>query len=390
MFCIGASVLLALAAGLCFADVHLEIPSHGDPPLYLSSTNARISARAWLTSPSERFESFELLLNGESVYYKWFNVGEGQLHSSWRAHVMFDSTHWGTGTTSCMVALRVKERGSPERTARLPVPIKNRAAGYILSHFVAAGDSLAPTMDVLEAMGYVNQAEVSSPGWTAAQCLGDIAGSTIFYVASHGHYIQPGKSYFTDGTAGANEVPPGTPVYSLVAPGSSNEVKPAREAAVGANLLPSQLPPFNPTGNPPIAFAFVDACNTSIPLNADEFYKAFCYPEQNKYRPEIVEDQAEMGWAEQVPNAILPIFTTKFWSELSLGKTVAQARSNALSHANSWHQAKYDTPFVYSPGLLGDEFTRLKHVYTGTNHLPPVLLGQSPWFRVVTTGTEGW
>ncbi|MCC6402696.1 MAG: hypothetical protein IT207_01665 [Fimbriimonadaceae bacterium] len=146
--------------------------------------------------------------------------------------------------------LEAKEVGQPEKHTEITVPIKNMAAGYILSHFVATGDSLTPTMDALDAMGYVNQAEVSAPNWFAAQCLGDIAGCTIFYVASHGHFIQPGKSYFADGTAGANENPPGTPVYSLVAPGSGNEVEPVREGAVGTNLPPERLPPLQPDRHP--------------------------------------------------------------------------------------------------------------------------------------------
>ncbi|MGE0001205.1 MAG: hypothetical protein AB7F50_11305 [Fimbriimonadaceae bacterium] len=195
---IGATVLIAGAACLSRADVHLVILNEGPPPLYFSSTNARISARAWLNNNSQGFETFRLKLNGEVVYGKTFTEQERELLSSWRAHVMFDSTHWGAGTTSCVVRLEAKEVGQPEQHLEITVPIKNRTAGHILSHFVATGDSLTPTMDALETMGYVNQAEVSAPNWTASQCLADIAGCTIFYVASHGHFVQPGKSYFTD------------------------------------------------------------------------------------------------------------------------------------------------------------------------------------------------
>jgi hypothetical protein len=360
-------------------------------PLYFSSTNARISARAWLNNNSQGFESFRLKLNGEVVYGRTFDPEQGELPSSWRAHVMFDSTHWGANTTSCVVRLEAKEVGQPEQHAEATIPIKNRAAGYILSHFVATGDSLTPTMDALEAMGYVNQAEVSAPNWTAAQCLGDVASCTIFYVASHGHFVQPGKSYFTDGTAGLNEVPPGTPVYSLVAPGSSNEVKPVREAAVGSSLPPAQLPPFNPTGNPPIAFAWVDSCNTALLPTSDEFLQAFCYPLQNRYLPGQVENQAEMGWDSPVFNGAMPVFATHFWSQMSTGKTVEQARMIAQAQTEAWFEQSYDNNVLASETrLFGDPFTRLRHVYTGTGQLAPAPSGGSPWFRVITVGTVEW
>ncbi|MCC6404395.1 MAG: hypothetical protein IT207_10355 [Fimbriimonadaceae bacterium] len=386
---IGASVLLALVACLSQADLHLVIPSDGPLPLYFSSTNARISARAWVSGTSDGIESFEIKLNGFPVYGKAFDPQQGELPSGWRAHVMFDSTHWGKEMTTCVVRLEAKEVGQPEQNTEVTIPIKNKAAGYILSHFVATGDSLTPTMDALEKMGYVNQAEVSAPNWTASQCLGDIAGCTVFYVASHGHFIQPGKSYFSDGTAGANEVPPGMPVYSLVAPGSSNEVKPVRETAVGTNLEPQQLPPFNPTGNPPIAFAWVDSCNTALLETADEYLKGFCYPERNKYMPEQIENQAEMGWDSTVPNVAMPVFAGKFWSYISEGSVAQRARTYALQDTDAWHREKYNNlPFTPTPRLFGDHTTRLRFVYTGFDDIDPKLPypGVKPWHRTLSEG----
>lgn len=223
-----------------------------------------------------------------------------------------------------------------------------------------------------------------------AACLGDVAGCTVFYVASHGNFENMQIVKFWDGTTGPTGPPPGTPVFAL-AHGSDAAVKPVRETAVGQSLPPAQLPPFNPTGNPPIAFAFVDSCLTALLPTSDEFLQAFCYTLQNKYVPGQVENQAEMGWSESVPNEEVKVFTTAFWAQVELGVPVEKAKQNALEIANDWHEDKHNgSPWVYTPRVFGDLFTRLKHVYTGANSLPPVLPGASPWFRVVSTGTEGW
>ncbi|MGE3126039.1 MAG: hypothetical protein AB7F50_06555 [Fimbriimonadaceae bacterium] len=76
-------VLLASLACAYRAGVHLVIPADTPPPLYFTSTNARASARAWLSSPSEGIETFKIKLNGEQVYSKTFPYTPGELHSQW-------------------------------------------------------------------------------------------------------------------------------------------------------------------------------------------------------------------------------------------------------------------------------------------------------------------
>jgi hypothetical protein len=158
-------------------------------------------------------------------------------------------------------------------------------------------------------------------------------------------------------------------------------VKPVREAAVGASLPPNLLPPFNPTGNPPIAFVFVDACNTGI---GPEFLPAFCYPEKNFYSDGAIEDQAQMGWLWRVENDVLDDVAQVFWHHCSAGRVLEYCRAKA--------QDKYFEQAGYEPGgpqvlrLYGDANTRLKDVYTGDDSYVPAIGANRRWFRVLSQG----
>jgi hypothetical protein len=216
-----------------------------------------------------------------------------------------------------------------------------------------------------------------------------VAPCTIFYVASHGNIENMQTVKFWDGTTGATGPPPGTPVYAL-AHGSDAAVKPVREAAVGASLPPNLLPPFNPTGNPPIAFAWVDACVTGW---SPAFFEAFCYPSKNRHKPDQVENQVAAGWDGFVSNQVCAYFAARFWVHVGQGKTVELARNAARSETNTWYQGNNDgLPFTDDLRLHGDLKSRLRHVYTGTDTLPPVLPGGSPWYRIIVDASEtaGW
>lgn len=161
-------------------------------------------------------------------------------------------------------------------------------------------------------------------------------------------------------------------------------MKPVRVAAVGASLPTNQLPPFNPTGNPPVAFAFVDACNTAIPLEAKEFLPAFCYPEKNFYSDEVIEDQAEMGWLWRVENHVLDDVATLFWQKASSGRDLEYCR--AVAQQLYYQIAGYEPGGPNALRVYGDSVTRLKDVYTADNSCVPVIGANRRWSQVLSAG----
>jgi len=338
---IGASALVGVLAALCPASVHLVNPADTPPPLYFTSTNARASARAWLSSPSEGIETFKIKLNGEQVYSKTFPYTPGELHSQWQAHVMFDSTHWGASQTSCTVRLEVTEFGDPTvHASEVTVPIKNMAKQYEVEFNNPWPAASVVVEDKMSAMGYPTHTHTKD-WWTRSQFLAEMQGASHEYYHGHG---SASPAFEDDSTSGL-------PIY----PG---DVEAYRLGQMGTGL-----PPFNPTGQPPIAFAFIHACCAAT----GNSFNVFNLPYANHYGG-WMEDKCITGFAADFFAQDGADFAEMYYSELASGKTVQQARFEVflskrffVGLPGSSGEVQFEE--AHMP-IWGDHSTKLKGVYS--------------------------
>ncbi len=336
------------------------IPADTPPPLYFTSTNARASARAWLSSPSEGLETFKVKLNGELVYSKTFPYTPGELHSQWQAHVMFDSTHWGASQTHCTVRLEVTEFGDPtEHASEVTVPIKNMAKQYDVMDEKLNPASAPIVMSWMAIMGYRTHTH-SQDGWPKLQFLSEMQGASVEYFGGHGN---------------------ASPSFDDDAPGQfADTIVPADVQAYRSIQMGTGLPPFNSTGRPPIAFAFIHACSAATDMS----FNVFNLPYANNYGG-WMEDQAITGFNQLVRLSQFADLSAMYHQQLYWGKTLFEARRFIVVNGD-FESAPPSAGPPWSPLLeghmpiWGDFRTKLRGVYAPENvPLPSPLT----WFRVV-------
>jgi hypothetical protein len=272
---------------------------------------------------------------------------------------MFDSTHWGAAQTNCVVRLEVTEFGDPTvRSSEITVPIKNLAKQYDVSDEKLNPASAPVVASWTGAMGYATHTH-SKDGWTRSQFLSEMQGASVEYFGGHGN-VSP---WFND------DSPAGLTIYP-------SDIESYRSGQVG-----SGLPPFNSTGQPPIAFAFLHTCCVAT----NNGFNVFNLPYSNHYGG-WMEDQAITGFNGSVRLTQFADLAAMYYQQLYLGSRLEQARAHIVLHGD-FHSAppsggppwfalqEADMP------IWGDPKTKLHGVYV-TPGGPP-LPNPLAWFRVV-------
>ncbi|HTQ10624.1 MAG TPA: hypothetical protein VMI31_11170, partial [Fimbriimonadaceae bacterium] len=207
-----------------------------------------------------------------------------------------------------------------------------------------------------------------SGSWSPLDFLGGMSGSDIVFYSGHGapDNFLCGLRLF--GGAYTTDVIPTGP--DVLCPQSPNPLMDAGLESRRIDQIGSGAPPFNSTGNPPVNFVFLQACDC---LQSAPWMK-FLYPYAFQYGS-YLEDQAVLGFACAVRLGEYWNEAGTLFSDLMSGMTVDNARTDLLS--SGFHNADNDALLeLRDVPVIGDTHTRTRTVYTGDNSSP----GTPDWF----------
>ena len=364
-------------------------------PKYWAGTNCRASGGAQIGEPIYRAE---LWLNGELV--KWWEAPPGsELPLAKGLSVMLDSSHFADNT-SVEVTYKVWgiETGLHEEGSDPDPVVKNKllvAADYELENAEPGGFVSTPWTNRFSTRNY-SILGGSLLNWTSANALSLMSTSNVALFSCHGtewrgtlhvinldddmefeDYIAPYEIQwcYEDGQMGGiphllcpHPSPPDPPFYLEFF--FTHNVYDNRVQTVGYPNTP-QFPPFNSTGNPPLNLVWLDICEGLF----WPWYETFLIPHKNAYVGSI-EDQALAAWRIKIPagypmQELAEIATLHFVAGETVSEVVAHVEEYIFAN-NLEGKFNFGT-LAYSPGdlgMIGDPFTRVKYVYTGSTSIP--------------------
>ncbi|MBS1714717.1 MAG: hypothetical protein JST30_10325 [Armatimonadetes bacterium] len=343
--------------------IQASVPVPGDSmPHYFSGTKARASGKVWRDENPEQIVEAWLYLNGELVHH-WVHPNQGQYVPEIVLEIMFDSTHFANGS---IVEVKMKGKNQWGDIAQDInfVEVKNRCVGFGRHDFLQynGGDGVTELVTQLTGHNY-GFLTTTSYGWACLDITDSMSNPGIYYVATHGN----SAAHQTN-----NLIPVIERMYALPVSGEQDyqNVRTLRNG--------SGYPPLNSTDNPYVAFALMDFCNSG---SASDF-QTVLYPYYDAYSADIV-DQAMIGWGDVVYLREAENRVSWLFRFLVVGKTVQISRDTFLTLNSETADPVHvgSTSHLASTSsdcpIFGDEYTRIKRVYTHTHYL--ITPGQ--WYR---------
>ncbi len=349
------------------------VPASGTPmPNYFSGTACRAQGAIYPVSGKNMVDS-QLTINGEVVCT--ITATPPMMYVAMFPSVIFDSTHFANGSAVTVTASGHDNAGNFYTGSGTSI-VKNRAMFYGRYDFevtspAGPGQKGIPTARTFCTYANIQADQVVVPqgasdqGWRASRFYNDLqtSGSSIVYVHTHGEQTYP--------TWNPPVTPPDTSISSDLDEVDPNNATLASEYSILASTVfaaqsnaigTGGLPPYNPSGVPPIWLEFNDACYTG---QNNAFANAFLYPYANAYGG-WCENQAQLGWSISKYTNQTYICGNVFWSYLQMGYTA--------------HDARLQIPNVYLGGswtgdprdlvqCWGDWNMRLHGVYTNMTGL---------------------
>lgn len=349
------------------AGASLRIPASPSEsmPFYFAGTNSRISGHAHVTPGTKGFLEAILKVNGEEAYHGYREVPDDNIWlANWNVHVMFDSTHFSA--SSATVEFRVKDNNGTWHSITNTAPIKNRA--LIAEHPAAlfSPDTAPYDTSLMSGLNYQTTTH-DTGGWTASQYFSSMAGANVVWLNTHANQA-------------LHECGDGSVAYH-----GADGHYPSYEERRKAHLGLSPKPPYNPTGNPAINFAFFDACNMG---DTNNFIRA-CWPYENYYAQRWLENQAILAFNVYLHASyslnVHNLFGVRLADGLTIGATTAEIEPilNTAAFSGPTIALVADTLNTGPNGatiwrdMIGDDITlygdadmRIKSVYTGTSIMP--------------------
>lgn len=287
--------------------------------------------------------------------------------------VMFDSTHFGNGSTVVVKAEYWDNHGSYYQNEGATV-VKNSA---LLAAFPES-DMLAARWEAdLRLVSPFFGKQLLVGEWDPIEFCESLAGHSIVFAPTHGHNGTIGSLFAAKmwPTSYTTSVRPfGNDTYILGHPTwiQSAGLESRRVAQMG-----SGLPPYNSTHQPPIWIAYALSCQTGLEQN----FIRFCLPYNNAYGTWL-ENQAWIGYNCDLYVKEYPTIAAQSFSVLADGGTVGYMVQKIVDINPPVQDATTDKPLETDDiSIYGDEDSRLLTVYTGTAVSP---VG---WFRNYETSS---
>ncbi|MDI9641581.1 hypothetical protein QPK87_17345, partial [Kamptonema cortianum] len=260
------------------------------------------------------------------------------------AAVMFDSTQLPTGTTAEVKFTVTTDDGTYSHSYF--VPVWNQFRGWSICDHGGTGahwpnGTLAAG---IWAIGY-NVATQDHSGWTRNQFLNSLDLANYLVVTTHG----------TPATHQAD---------------STENIHWADYESSRITQMGTGWPPYNSTNVPPINFFHLYACNTG---DFNNFIRA-CYPYMNAYGGWL-ENQCLMTYKHYMQIGQIGYVAGLVSLVLAEGQTASAARNNMVKSRTvyasenlpeDWRLIEMGDVCIY-----GDQFTRVKHVYTADGSYSP-------------------
>ncbi|MCW5938424.1 MAG: hypothetical protein KF884_07265 [Fimbriimonadaceae bacterium] len=344
------------------AAISAWVPAQGEGvPLYFSGTKA-IASGGTATNVGI-LVSMRLYLNEHQVA-SWDYDGGPHVVFQGGLRVMFDSSHF---PDQSWVTVRMWAKNSLNEVAEATrqVRVKNQCTGINLPEFLTTpGGNGAWELSQQMAGSNYHQVTFISPGWNRDTCWEAMRNPSVYYIASHGY----GESHETSIEDPQN---PGSPELVLW---QDYEYFRSWHNDPG-------LPPFNVCENPPVTFAYIDACH----CGRSNAFGSLLYPYYDGYG-NFVKDQAVLTWngkglVKSTQNGVYWYF-----HRLLAMDTIFSARDYMLEFMPDSTKKVYmkldHFPWqrlVNGRGdmpIWGDPHTRIKGVYTGNPFRAP-----AGWYR---------
>jgi len=280
--------------------------------------------------------------------------------------VRFDSTHYQDGTNLGVKVQYLDNLGRYFYEVKYH-PVKNKA---LIGNFPFPAGLLGLPVagslshDEVEAAIGTSYAVVKKVGssFVGTQWFPEIPDANFIWVASHG---SSGSYWLSSGTDNAVDGPdtiPNAHAYWIATRYASNPP-----------ITPDAYPPYNLSASPPCNFMFVSACET---LAAD--FSDVLYPHFNSYMGlgglGLHDNQAVAGFTiciqvgdmEKIANALCGLLFSDWTARAALQECIDLWTELGVVPANQ------DRDLVWSDvSYLGDPYTRVKGVYTGSTSQAP-------------------
>lgn len=305
---------------------------------------------------------------------------------------MFDSSHW-PAYSNVEIKFEASDESGHYFVTTKNVQVKNKAWSFGRydfdvaplawngSQYVTGNSSWASAGEasILQTVSQYLSTMCVSFRWDWAEVETAMQHCNVFYVSTHGGYDSTyGGIWATDyNDYNGQPIPPNLKwhCYSGLFAGNDPELdvhalQPLREAAVGTGW-----PPFN-TGTPPIFISFVNSCDAGQDSQNSD---ALLWPRFNAFQPWSAiqsEDQASVQWRVLTNAYGTHDSGYAFWMNLFIGKTVIEARDQAVLAQNAHEDPDLNTTDL---ALYGDQKSRLKGVYNPSGVPTPTL-----WYRPIT------
>ena len=363
-----ATVLAIMTVVSASAGITAWCPAQGEyVPFYFSGTKGIASGS--VSTNAGILVSMRLYLNNNlDSSCDWVPGNVDQYNGSLR--VMFDRSHFAPG--SLVTVKMVGFNSANERAeATKQIIVRNRSVALNLREFwETPGGSGAGIVTVLMGgKGYDQVYEYQ--GWSPVNCLGHMANSGVWYVATHG------SSAYHDTDASDPDPPVGLGYGDRMgtAGPEANGYEAGREYHNGA-----RFPPFNFSGRPHVAFVMFDSCHSG----STDLFDRIMFPYYDGYDLTYCKDQSVLGW----PGCTFDVEceNTSWWifHRLTTGATATQAVMHLIQNNPGNNRPVHIhsmTNLVDSLDeitLLGGPHTRMKGVYTGNS-----MTGANTWFRSI-------
>lgn len=365
--------LFAISSGAAASQVPADFSTM---PLYFSGAACRASGIVEAGDGIGPVIWMDLFINGDLVaHWDWF---QDTPFPPAGLQVMFDSSHFAHGST-VLVEFDAYFEGGGSTHASGSSAVKNSAVLYGRNDFEVTGHvdqkGFPAVIGSLAASNYDTPVTVTTLGWADYNFLAALeSDKNVSYVHTHGEaatlmpnlpFPVPGAAWITSDYDELSN-PPG-PVSQFYV--DALEVYASRQLAIGSG----NLPPYNPSGKPPLNIAFNDCCATGI---NNTFAEAYLWPYANAYGG-WTECQSQLGWSVIKYSLATKVSMLAFWGHLQQGYTADEARLQAEATYRTW--VLYNVGDIDLPDqrlllhCYGDWYTRLHGVYSGTDADSPML-----------------
>lgn len=369
--CVGILSLVILTLNASATRVPADYPTM---PLYFSGAACRASGAVDESEGPPIW--MDLFVNGELVaHWDWFQdvpeMPEG-------LQVMFDSSHFPNGTTVTVEFDAYFLYGGASHASGTSV-VGNRAVLFGRHDFEVTGHpdqfGFPAVLSSLSSSNYVSIWQITTLGWADYDYLASLESNpNVLYIHTHGDAGVQMPSPPQPAPVGTwllsdyDELPspPQYPVDPFYI--NSGECLAARQAAIGTG----GLPPYNPSGKPPINIGFNDGCLTGL---GNGFAEAYLWPYQNAYGM-WTECQSQLGWSVLKYSLATRPCMEEFWTNMQIGYTADEARVEAENRYYQWvmeHGIEEKLPGQrFLIHCYGDWYARLHGVYSGTDADSPM------------------